>query len=48
MVEHRRGREACDERGGVGKATTDTVVAISITVLVSNFLLTNLFMSFAG
>mgnify|MGYP002632618098 CR=1 FL=1 len=33
---------------GVGRATTDTVVAISITVLISNFLLTNLFMSLYG
>jgi phospholipid/cholesterol/gamma-HCH transport system permease protein len=30
---------------GVGRSTTDTVVAISITVLVSNFLLTKLFLS---
>ena len=33
---------------GVGRATTNTVVAISITVLISNFLLTNLFMSLYG
>lgn len=30
---------------GVGHSTTNTVVAISITVLVSNYLLTNLFLS---
>jgi phospholipid/cholesterol/gamma-HCH transport system permease protein len=33
---------------GVGQATTRTVVAISITVLVSNFMLTKLFFSLAG
>jgi len=33
---------------GVGMSTTDTVVAISITVLVSNFLLTNFFLSIYG
>jgi len=33
---------------GVGRATTDTVVAISITVLVSNFLLTNIFLKIYG
>lgn len=32
---------------GVGHATTKTVVAISITVLVVNFLLTKIFLSFA-
>ncbi len=33
---------------GVGRATTDTVVAISITVLVSNFMLTQLFLKLYG
>jgi len=33
---------------GVGRSTTDTVVAISITVLVSNFLLTNIFLKLYG
>lgn len=33
---------------GVGRATTDTVVAISITVLVSNFLLTKFFLMIYG
>ena len=33
---------------GVGQATTRTVVAISITVLVSNFMLTKLFFTLAG
>lgn len=32
---------------GVGRSTTTTVVAISITVLVSNYLLTNLFFALA-
>lgn len=33
---------------GVGRSTTTTVVAISITVLVSNFFLTQLFFALAG
>jgi phospholipid/cholesterol/gamma-HCH transport system permease protein len=33
---------------GVGRSTTDTVVAISITVLVSNYILTNIFLKIYG
>ena len=33
---------------GVGRTTTDTVVAISITILVANFVLTKVFMVIYG
>jgi phospholipid/cholesterol/gamma-HCH transport system permease protein len=41
-----KGLHASGGADGVGRATTETVVASSLTVLISDFFLTKMFLSF--